>query len=152
MAKMVSDKEREELEETELTPPLDRSVYGTISTELPTDPIRIQQAAAADVQSQREKAAFAQQARERAERKAKAAAQHERENKIIAGQRELDAQEREAELEAQKRAEYAPMPDAAWKALWPKVRERHYIEQHDATQRAEANNGEVYREMTGTRY
>ena len=146
MAKMVSDDEREELEST----PLDASVYRESTLEPLTDPMRIMQKAVADEQSRRERAEYAKQARERADRKAKAEAEREQLAQMKREGNELVAREAEAKLEVELRASYPAMTDEAWKALWPKVRDAHYMEQHAATQQAERESA-VYSNV-GSRY
>lgn len=105
MPKMISDDEREELLSTEPVR-LDPEVYGGMSIEPLTDPLRIMQKAADDVQNERERQQLEQQNRERRERKQTLAQEAEALNEMKAEARELMAQEERERVVAELRGDY----------------------------------------------
>ena len=105
MAKMVSDKEREELEASEPVR-MDPYVYGASQLLQPDDPLRRQQQAVDHAQSERERLQLEKQNRERADRKAKAAKDLEDLDQKKAEARELMAQEERERIVSELRTQY----------------------------------------------
>ncbi|HVG33579.1 MAG TPA: hypothetical protein VM911_10880 [Pyrinomonadaceae bacterium] len=115
----------------------------------PLTPERALDRAAADGQSERDRAQFAREAREREQRKAQIAQEAEERAREAHALNNRAAAEAEAQLMARLRAEYPPMTDAAWNQQWPSIRAQHFAEEHQRRMHAERNNGEVLGEMRG---